>query len=221
MGRTISFATDEYYHIYNRGNDKRVIFQDENDRRRFIHLLYLTNGINPIVVRDLYPSKVYTYERGEALVSIGAYCLMPNHFHILLRAKSPEGVSLFMRKLSTGYSMYFNLKYKRTGRLTEGPFKAVHIESDTHLKYLFAYIHLNPLKLLEANWKNTIAQIQMNSHALQYLHSYPYSSFLDYTNVIRTENSILTKEAFPDYFGTNGNFLEYITEIYLTEDYPL
>lgn len=110
MNRKITFSVDEHYHIYNRGTDKRQIFLDHDDYDRFVKLLYLCNGTESIVFRDIPIGETYGFDRGETLVDIGAYCLMPNHFHLLLREKNEGGISLFMKKLSTGYSMYFNLK---------------------------------------------------------------------------------------------------------------
>ena len=78
---------------------------------------------------------------------------MPNHFHILVKEKIENGISKFMGKLTTGYSMYFNKRYDRTGSLFQGVFKSVHADSDEYLKYLFAYIHLNPIKLINPEWK--------------------------------------------------------------------
>lgn len=114
----------------------------------------------------------------EKLVNIGAYCLMPNHFHILVHEKSEGGISKFMLKLSTAYSMYFNKLNDRSGALFQGPFKAKHADNDEYLKYLFAYIHLNPLKIIDPNWRNYGAIDR--SKAESYVKNYPYSSFGDY-----------------------------------------
>src|SRR3989344_7978889 len=131
MLRKISFAPEEFYHLYNRGVDKRNIFTCVNDYNRFVTLLYLCNNTKPTSIEhELRSGRVFTEllntERGKLLVDIGAYCLMPNHFHILIREKDNNGISTFMKKLSTAYSMYFNNKYKRSGALFEGRFKAQH-----------------------------------------------------------------------------------------------
>jgi putative transposase len=142
-------------------------------------------------------SHPYDFDRGEALVSIGAYCLMPNHFHILLTPCVENGVSLFMKKLGTAYSMYFNKRYNRTGTLFEGPFKAKWADDDVYLKYLYAYIHLNPLKL----WGR--AGDEPNSQeTLAFLRSYTSSSLPDYLQVERPENIIVDPKPFPVYFQT-------------------
>ena len=140
--RRVLFAFGEYFHIYNRGNSKQDIFKDNLDRERFQSQLFLANGTAPFDFRRVSKDGVYDCERGGQLVYMGAYCLMPNHFHILLTPAVEGGVHTFMQKLSTGYSMYFNKKYERTGVLFEGKFKARHADSDEYLKYLFAYIHL-------------------------------------------------------------------------------
>ena len=111
--RKQSFAISEYYHLYNRGVEKRKIFLDKRDYLHFLYLMYVCNTIKNIKTRDLGND----FDREETIVSIGAYCLMPNHFHILVKEKTNNGISLFMRKLLTAYAMYFNVKYKRTGRL--------------------------------------------------------------------------------------------------------
>jgi putative transposase len=153
--RLISFSGGEFYHVYNRGTDKRAIYLDKSDYKRFIELLYLSNSSHSFVVRDIYRNNesIYEYDRGDLLVAIGAYCLMPNHFHILVTPLVENGISKFMNKLCTSYSMYFNKKYNRTGALFQGKFKAEHADRDEYLKYLYAYIHLNPVKLIDSTWK--------------------------------------------------------------------
>jgi putative transposase len=219
MGRKFSFAIDEYYHIYNRGTDKRTVFLDEEDWQRFSALLYLCNSDRNIVFRDIPIGLAYGYERGETLVDIGAYCLMPNHFHILVREKVQSGISLFMQKFSTAYSMYFNIKYERTGGLFEGPFRAKHADSDNYLKYLFSYIHLNPVKIINPEWKEN--GITDRKKAKQYLADYSYSSYLDYMGTEREGNKILNKEVFPQYFENFKEFEQFIDEWIVFKDSPI
>jgi len=143
--------------------------------------------------------KMLDIDKKDSLVDIGAYCLMPNHFHILLKEKTENGISKFMKKLSTGYSMYFNKRYERTGRLFEGTFKSVHADSDEYLKYLFAYIHLNPIKLINPVWKEE--GIRNSVEAKLFLSGYSFSSYLDYTmkarnNGKRPESKILNRKRF-------------------------
>ncbi len=203
--RKIHFSLQEFYHLYNRGVEKRTIFLDNSDYKRFIELLYLANSSRAIDMRSIYENfhSIYEWERDAPLVSIGAYCLMPNHFHVLLTPLIDNGVTVFMGKLGTSYSMYFNSKYNRTGTLFQGKFKAQWAESDQYHKYLFSYIHLNPIKLIQKDWKEQ--GIQDPQKALVYAKAYKYSSLQDYTTEhSRVERLILDKAAFPDYFPTGA-----------------
>lgn len=210
MSRKIIFTEGEFYHVYNRGTDKRLIFTDDSDRERFKRLLFLCNGTNPIVIRDIPKYDTYNFDRGEPLTDIGAYCLMPNHFHLLLREKNDGGISKFMNKLCTAYSMYFNLKFARTGSLFEGPFKAQHADYDQYLKYLFAYIHLNPVKIIDPDWKQN--GIKDRLIAENYLNHYHYSSYLDYQQNNRPESIIINKSVFPEFFERSQDFDSYIKD---------
>lgn len=210
MSRNFSFSVGEFYHLYNRGTDKRLVFLNDTDRIRFIKLLYLCNSRKNFVFRDIPIGSTYGYERGETLVDVGAYCLMPNHFHFLIREKVEGGASLFMQKLSTAYSAYFNKKHKRTGSLFEGRFKATHADSDEYLKYLFSYIHLNPVKIIDPKWKEN--GIIDREKAKQYLTNYPYSSYLDYMGKERAEGKILERSSFPEYFEDIKEFSQTIDE---------
>src|SRR3989344_3214113 len=145
--RKVPFAPGEYYHIYNRGNSKQTIFHDKADYDRFLKLLFLSNGEENFKVQFI-GKNIYEFNRGKELVHVGAYCLMPNHFHLLLTQAQDGGISKFIQKLSTGYSMYYNKKYERSGTLFEGKFKSQHAGEDNYMKYLFSYIHLNPIKLI-------------------------------------------------------------------------
>ena len=151
--RKVSFVFGEYYHIYNRGNSKQKIFHEKEDYLYFIKLLYILNQKNKKQLRDYTHDVFISRENCDPLVAIGAYVLMPNHFHILITPTEDGSVSKFMQKISTGYVMYYNQKYKRSGSLFEGKFKSQHANNDRYLKYLFSYIHLNPLKLIDKNWK--------------------------------------------------------------------
>lgn len=208
--RRVTFALDEYFHIYNRGNSKQDIFKDNADRYRFQALLFLANGVVPFVFQRIESEGVYEFERGDPLVYIGAYCLMPNHFHILLTPAVEGGIQAFMQKLSTGYSMYFNRKYERTGVLFEGKFKARHANTDEYMKYLFSYTHLNPLKLIQSDWKERGLKNIISGE--KYLKEYQFSSYLDYKGGNRLESKILNVEKFPEYFPTEELFLKEIQD---------
>ncbi|MCR4334500.1 MAG: transposase [Patescibacteria group bacterium] len=218
--RKVSLMEGEFYHVYNRGNSRQRIFFDDNDYRRFIKLLYICNSVKKLDFReDIVEKKidVWDVDREKTLVSIGAWVLMPNHFHIYIITSPKDGLSgdskdnnitIFMRKLCTAYSKYINTKYKRTGSLFEGRFKSVHISDDIQAKYLFSYIHLNAVKLIDKNWK--INGIKNWTKVKKFLENYKWSSYLDYKKVVRHENNILNIEAFPSYFK---NIKDFNTEI--------
>ena len=211
MERKFNFSIEEFYHIYNRGNGKMNILLNKRDRERFMLLLFVCNNVDHVVIKDLPQGlPLGKIKRGETLVDIGVHCLMPNHFHLLLHEKIEGGITKFMSKLSTAYSMYFNKKYERTGGLFEGTFKAEHADHDNYLKYLFAYIHLNPIKLIELNWKEV--GIKNKKSVKKYLKEYKYSSYVDYLGEDREEKLILNKEAFPEYFKEFKDFEDFIDE---------
>lgn len=207
--RKVDFSIGEYYHLYNRGNSKQKIFLDDEDYNHFIKLLYLCNSRKSITFRDI-SKNTYDFDREETLVYIGAYCLIPNHFHLLIKEKVENGISKFMQKVSTAYSMYFNKKYKRTGGLFEGKFKSQHLGIDRYLKYIFSYIHLNPIKLIEPKWKEI--GIKNIKDAIAYLKTYQYSSYLDYLAEDRLRSKILDKKEFPEYFPSKNFFEKEIFE---------
>ena len=211
MSRKTTFSIEENYHIYSRGHDKRLIFQNEKDYNRFLAIMYLCNNTENIHLSD-HPSSTLSelldIKRKDQLVDIGAYCLMPNHFHLLIHEKTESGISKFMQKILTAYTMYFNKKNERAGTLFSSSFKANHVDKDEYLKYLFSYIHLNPIKLMEPKWKET--GISNKKGAEAFLNSYSYSSFPDYTNQERKQKNILNKEAFPKYFENIKEFKDFM-----------
>lgn len=217
MQRKCEFGVDEFYHIYNRGTDKRLIFLDDSDRDRFLRSLFLFNTSQAVESRHhggrssvgFWNSK--RRREREVVVDIGAYCLMPNHFHLLVREKQSGGLSLFMRKLLTSYSMYFNLKHKRTGALFESRFGAEHIADDDYLRYLFAYIHLNPIKIINPGWPET--EIGGMDQAIEHLKNYRFSSYPDYlSETQRPEYKILNRASFPEYFQKPSEFSELLKD---------
>lgn len=217
--REIDFLEGEYYHIYNRGNSKQKIFLDDKDRDRFLRLLYLCNSKqridfgNDVVKRKI---EAWDFEKGASIVNIGAWVLMTNHFHLYITPKtnawrsSGNAVTYFLHRVLTAYSKYFNAKYHRTGSLFEGKFKSVHIKKETQAKYLFSYIHLNPLKLIDPKWKED--GIKNKKKTLDFLNSYKWSSYFDYLEIIRPESKILNRVDFLNYFETTKDFQEEIFE---------
>ncbi|MBP9752115.1 MAG: transposase [Candidatus Moranbacteria bacterium] len=212
MRRRIPLEIGEYYHLYNRGVEKRDIFLDEHDYRRFLALLYLCNGVEIVNMQrlkmeDVSYQEIFSLDRGEPLVAIGAYCLMPNHFHLLVKEVKEGGISLFMKKLLTAYAMYMNKRHERSGVLFQGRFKSEHVFTDNYFKYLYSYIHLNPLKLIDPDWQNR--KSKPLSEAAEYLGGYPYSSYESYLNADTLESAILNRGEFPDYFSDRGSFKKF------------
>ncbi|HEY4511649.1 MAG TPA: transposase [Candidatus Paceibacterota bacterium] len=207
MTRNISFSLGEFYHLYNRGTEKRKIFLNKADYNRFVTLLYICNSTIPVDLKlqGRTLEEVIKNQRGCLLVKLSGYCLMPNHFHLLIQENVENGCSLFMQKVSTAYTMYFNKKYERSGALFQGKFKARHADNDEYLKYLISYIHLNPIKLIQPEWK--VEGITDRNAAENFLKKYSYSSFLDFVGYVRVEGKLLSREALPEYFLTSDDFL--------------
>lgn len=148
-GRPFSFANNEYYHVYNRGVEKRSIFKDKYDVERFKLSLLEFNSIEPIgSIYELrfdreFGRRTSKIRKDERLVTINAYCLNPNHYHLMLKQNIEGGISEFMKRLGGGYTKYFNEKLSRDGVLFQGSFKARHIRNDSDLLHLSSYINLN------------------------------------------------------------------------------
>src|SRR5689334_23384659 len=132
MSRAFIFSPDEFYHIYNRGTEKRNIFMSKSDKDRFLALLYLANQSVPadLKLQGRTLLEIEEERKEPPLVEIVSYCLMPNRFHLLVRALEENGISKFMQKIMTGYTMYFNRRHDRNGALFQGKFKATHIDED-------------------------------------------------------------------------------------------
>lgn len=144
--RKTEFANGEFFHVYNRGVDKRIIFTDTYDINRFFKSIIEFNVIDPI--GSLYENSFLqlggsTPKLDEKLVNIIAYCLNPNHFHFILEQLEDGGISEFMKRLSGGYTGYFNNKYERSGALFQGRFKSVHIDFNGYLLHVSSYVNLN------------------------------------------------------------------------------
>jgi putative transposase len=128
------YIENGYYHLYNRGVEKRLIFLDRQDYAVF--LSYLKKYLNPSLGSD---PKSLAQE-----IDLIAFCLMPNHFHLQVRQKTRNGITKLIRAVCTSYVMYFNNKYDRVGTLFQGKYKAALIEKESYLLHLSRYIHLNP-----------------------------------------------------------------------------
>src|SRR3989344_5834978 len=185
-----NFAQNEHYHVFGRGVKKEKIFIDDRDKARFIFLI--THLQSPT---KIYNVSWYTkdfLEKGsfgtkenkvdEILkkrnVELVAFALMPNHFHLLVQNLEDGILSVYMHRVLTAYSKYFNAKYNKKGHVFEGPFKAVHTKNNTQLLHLSAYIHKNPKEI--KGFENTYDK-------------YPYSSYQDYIGLNRWGNFLSTE----------------------------
>lgn len=206
---------NEWYHCFNRGVDKRKIFQSKSDYDRFLTLMYAGNRTLPVHVSNLKDKSLHAIlsdasiiDRGDPLVEIGTYCLMPNHFHFLLKEIRENGISTFMQKIFTGYTMYFNKKYERTGALFAGPFKSKHVPEDEYFKQVISYIHLNPVELYEPRWKTG----QGNMREIEeFLNGYRYSGLADFLGAKRPENAIVAG-SLSDFFDSIPSMTEMLTD---------
>lgn len=174
-------------------------------------LLYLANSSKDVRISNVVQyhnyEEILAMDRGTPLVAIGAFCLMPNHFHLLLTPSVEGGISKFMLKLQTGYSMYFNTKNNRTGALFQGPFKSEHADEDGYLKYLFSYIHLNPAKLKDRNWKENIKTNNMRLRS--FVEQYSFSSLPEY---LSGSHVITAPSSFPQYFSSKKEITGHLTD---------
>lgn len=178
--RIIPFVNGQYYHIYNRGSEKRSIFESRRDYQRFLKTLkyYQTEG--PKSKFSHFPSLIVPeLDYSKKMIEIIAYCLMPNHFHLLIKQIREKGITEFMSKFINSYTKYYNTKYNRVGALLQGMFKAVLVESDEQLIHVSRYIHLNPI----------------SSFLVKNLNQYKWSSFLEYATEVEgicSKKEILT-----------------------------
>lgn len=187
--RKTSFFENGFYHVYNRGVEKREIFLDDKDYQSFLGILKVY--LEPEIKRDK------TILQGRALerikkhslaseISLVAYCLMPNHFHLMLQQRTASAITNLMRRVMTAYSMYFNRRYERVGSLFQGRFKAKEVTNDEYLLHLTRYIHRNPVEA-------KIVKIQA-------LSKFKWSSYPNYLGLV--ENGWVRPKAILDYFSS-------------------
>lgn len=168
--RTVSFADGEFYHIYNRGVEKRDIFLQSKDYKRFIKTLYYYQFKGPKPSLSKYTENGLNnlkFLPENKIIEVICYCLMPNHFHLLVRQLQENGISKFMGQLQNSFTKYFNTKHDRIGVLFQGPFKAVIMENDEQFIHVSRYIHLNPVV----------------SGIVKKPENYQWSSYLEYLDI--------------------------------------
>ena len=193
----------EFYHVLNRGVDKRPLFLDNKDYARFVHDMWEFNDTEDaknVWYRAFDISGLRNhYMDKERIVDLHGWCLMGNHYHLLISERVDGGLTKFIRRLNVGYANYFNERYKRQGTLFQGRTKKIHIRTEAHFLHILNYVHCNPLDFLNSakDWRTR--KIVSARDALQYLLKYKWSSYLDY---LREHNfpSILTTELFSDVF---------------------
>jgi putative transposase len=170
--RRIVFTTGEVYHVLNRGIAQAPIFLSPKEYKRFLQLIDyyrffdLSISFSHFSRLCLKDKKEFKNNLKEKQVEIFAFCLMPNHFHLLLRQEKEGGIAKTLSNLQNGYAKYFNIKHKRSGSLFQSMFKAIRIETDEQLLHVSRYIHLNPSSSYLVKIKD--------------LSKYPWSSLLDY-----------------------------------------
>jgi len=185
-----------YYHLYNRGVEKREIFLDEQDYSVFIGYMKSYLDIPPLqglALKDkksksIPPSRIPKNYSNE--ISLLAYCLMPNHFHFLVKQSSDRGIAEFMQSLVLKYVMYFNKKYKRVGGLFQGRYKSVRIYNEDQFTYITKYIHRNPIDLSPTR------------PGLEGLAKYRYSSYGNYLGLFK-QNWVKTDDVLSYFSKTN------------------
>ena len=224
----------ELYHVLNRGVEKRILFMDDRDRARFVHDMYEFNDDAPAGnayrlfrlgdtaearMMEIRSPSLVRRER-KRIVDIHGWCLMGNHYHLLISEIADGGLSQFMRKINVGYAMYFNERYKRSGTLFQGRTKKIHVNSEAYFLHILHYIHLNPLDFLKGAESWRTLEIVNAKKALDHLEKYRWSSYLDYCRK-RNFPSIITTELFLDVFRNYKRAIgSYIKDIELAPVKP-
>ncbi len=192
-GRITPLVNGGYYHIYNRGNEKRNIYTQTRDFKRFLKTVYYYKFLGPKPSLSRFAKSDFDSFKpapDKKLVDIICYCLMPNHFHFLLRQLKDNGISIFMSQLANSYTKYFNTKYRRVGSLLQGTFKAVLIESEEQLVHVSRYIHLNPVV----------------SGLIKNLNTYPWSSYPEYLG----QEVLCSPQIILDLFPSNEKYQAFV-----------
>lgn len=181
--------TGEIYHIVIRAVEEAKLFRDARDYFRMVHDLFEFNDgkavssyyrQEPKLTRTVLVSLEKRHGNRDCLVEILAFCLMPNHVHLLVRQIKDGGISKFMRKIGAGYGGYYNKKYKRSGHLFQGKYRIVHVKDGKQFITVFVYIHTNPVAILVPNWKERgIKGVELQK-VIKFLEDYRWSSYSDY-----------------------------------------
>lgn len=201
--RSIVIAPSEYYHLYNRGVNKQSIFSEERDMTRFLFLILYLQSSKRIdnlgrKATDFFKTLSCDIETKEVAknrnVELSGFCLMPNHFHLIVKEVEEGGIASYMQRVLNAYTKYWNIKYEKSGHLFQGPYKAVHISDDRQLLHLSAYIHRNPRDL--AKWYDKER-------------FYKWSSYQDCTDKNRW-GSLLETSVYTDQFKDEKAYLDFL-----------
>ena len=229
--RKIKTEIGDICHIYNRGANKALIFNNNADRWRFLQGSFLFNDkknspfvlheiekinrgrINFLLLKDFIENN---RKDREPLVRIMADCLMPNHFHLIIQELQEGGISKFMHKLGTGYTSFKNKKDDRSGSLFQGPYKIVKVESDEQLKYLLVYVNvINPGQSIEPNLKEK--GIKNVDAIIDFAENYDWSTNKEYLNT--RESIIIDKGLLGEIFSNSEEYKEFVRETLLNRKY--
>ncbi len=220
--RNLKIAPGEYYHIFNRAASKQTIFHDFGDYARFLFLILYFQApvkishINRLIQTFLkfcnQPTQSHSTHTGQSSaltsiamgyedevvkkrkIEIAAFCIMPNHFHLILKEVDEGGIAFFMQRVLTAYAKYYNTKYEKTGHVFQGPYKAVHIEDNSQLLYLSTYIHKNPKEIEVWHEKEN---------------RYPWSSYQDLTEENRW-GELISSEIILSQFQNKQKYSEFV-----------
>lgn len=215
-------VNDQFYHVFNRGVNKQQIFASKRDYYRFLRGMYEFNdencaekffwplsGVGKPITRDDFFWEPDPDKERIKLVEIICYCLMPNHFHFILKQLREGGISLFMKKLGGGFANYVNLKYDRCGPLFQGRFKAKLIKTDSQLLHLSRYIHLlNPGELVEPKIREGV--IKDKSRLEKFVKNYKWSSYSDYLEIGR--HPAIDKDFVMNYFKDAKDYEKFVMD---------
>ena len=207
--RNIKIAPGEYYHVFNRGVRKQVVFHDTNDWFRLLFLiLYFQSpvtfpNISRLSKQHVQPSVLNMLNIDQEIINkvvkdryveLVSFCLMPNHFHLVVKEEKEGGLAQYMQRVLNGYTKYYNTKYQKSGHLFQGPYKAVHIKDNTQLLHVSAYIHRNPRELTA--WFNKEDK-------------YSFSSYQDFIHQNRW-GKLLAQDIITDQFKDRNEYYDFV-----------
>jgi len=204
--RNIKIAPGECYHIFNRGVNKQLIFHDNIDRTRFLFIVLYFQS--PVVLQNISRSvksfvkhSVFNIDKEteqkiikDKFIELISFCLMPNHFHFIIKEVKENGIAKYMQRVLNSYTKYYNTRYNKSGHLFQGPYKAVHVEDNKQLLHLSSYIHRNPRELKE--WFNKES-------------NYQWSSYQDFVNKNRFEK-LLVFDIISEQFKSKNEYNEFV-----------